>query len=97
MKNVSDTWEHSIIFGANIQNIKGSDLNYFNVFCLNFIMNSRIPLKSLNLTFNKITPRLELNLIRQEDKSVCLEMKFIFDVLFDVVGLKHIGEETLSF
>ena len=40
IKNVSDTFEHSNMFCSNIQNIKGSDLNYFNVFCLNFIMNS---------------------------------------------------------
>ena len=73
MKNVSDTLEHSNIFGSNIQSIKRSDLNYFTVFCLNFIMNSQIPLKSFKLCFNKITPDLKMNLFA-----------FIFSVLFDV-------------
>ena len=36
IKSVSDTVERSNIFGSNIQSIKGSDLNYFNVFLLAF-------------------------------------------------------------
>ena len=75
MKNVSDTWEHSNIFGSNIPNIKGSDLNYFAVFCLNFIMNSQIPLKSSQLFLTKLP---------QAWRWICLSSYFMFCLMFDV-------------